>query len=823
MYRVRVSKWLSVTSSVRSSEATPVPCRKTASVIGRGDRSPAVRPAVVATAWWTLASAGAGAQIADVSDVCADRPAATGESLFAPVPATTPSPATVRAASDLSCIDLFPTTRGGDAGGVIELRRPWSPFGVTVDADGRHRHDLVAWITGLPDPSTLGPYTAYVAWATPLALDPVVKLGAVHNGENRLGEVAFNKYLVWVSAEETAEVRTRAGPLVIRGRSPSSRMEAHDLMALAPAAERMSDPPGSFPPSGMVHSAAGAAPAERATLSSWRLPPTYDGVPMLPGVMAARPGVGPLRPTVDPAGLPEAEPRTVVTLPDGGTLDLTAGFVKKTVGGREIAMMAFNGQLPGPLLRVDEASTIFVDFHNGTPMPTAVHWHGIRLDNRYDGVPGVTQDPVRPGASFRYVIHFPDPGIYWYHPHHREDVQQELGLAGNMLVEPTDDRYYRDVDHDEVVMLDDLLLDSADVVPFGDTSSNYMLMGRFGNTFLTNGEPEYGLEVDAGDVVRFHFTNVSNTRTFNLSLRPIEDPAGDPLPIKVVASDVSRFEREAMVESVVLAPAERYVVEVLFPAAGAYALTNHVQGINHRQGLFLEERAVLGRVAVSGANSGPDRSTVTGPSGSADAGGDGEPDGFGPHTHWFHTLRTHQDVVAEIDRYRPLFDRPPARELVMTLEVDSLPVAIRQAMSLDWVYFNPVEWTGTMPVMNWATSGREVSWILRDPRTGSENMEIDWRFEVGDVVKIRVTNDRAAFHAMQHPLHIHGQRFLVLEQNGVRNENMVWKDTVLLPAGSTTDILLELSNPGRWMVHCHIAEHLESGMKFVFDVTESRR
>ena len=155
---------------------------------------------------------------------------------------------------------------------------------------------------------------------------------------------------------------------------------------------------------------------------------------------------------------------------------------------------------------------------------------------------------------------------------------------------------------------------------------------------------------------------------------------------------------------------------------------------------------------------------------------------------------------------------------MLTLEVDSLPLAIEQSMLYDWVYFNPVEWTGTMPVMNWATTGAEIGWILRDGVTGAENEQIEWRFRVGDVVKIRIHNDRGAFHAMQHPLHIHGQRFLVLEQNGVPNDNLVWKDTVLLPSGSTTDILLELSNPGRWMLHCHIAEHLESGMKFVFDV-----
>jgi FtsP/CotA-like multicopper oxidase with cupredoxin domain len=215
-------------------------------------------------------------------------------------------------------------------------------------------------------------------------------------------------------------------------------------------------------------------------------------------------------------------------------------------------------------------------------------------------------------------------------------------------------------------------------------------------------------------------------------------------------------------------------------------------------------------VAVSGAAPSPEPS--------ADASLSADTDAESTHQHEFATLRTHDDVVADIDRYRHMFDAPPDHELLLTLRVDSLPMAIEQSMSLDWVYFNPVEWTGTMPVMNWATSGREVEWLLRDPRSGAENDAIDWDFRVGDVVKIRVTNDRAAFHAMQHPLHIHGQRFLVLEQDGVPNENMVWKDTVLLPTGSTTDILLELSNPGRWMVHCHIAEHLESGMKFVFDV-----
>ena len=583
---------------------------------------------------------------------------------------------------------------------------------------------------------------------------------------------------------------------------PSSLMEAHDLLAQAPEALRA--------PPGMSHDHAGAMDG-----SAWSLPPMYPGLPMLPGIMALRPRVDAWLPEAPvPEDLPPVRPRQLVRLGDGGTLDLEADFVRRDIGGRPVAMLAFNGQQPGPLIQVPESATIFVNFTNRTPLPTAIHWHGIRLENRFDGVPGVTQDPVEPGETFRYRIHFPDAGIYWYHPHHREDVQQEMGLYGNLLVDSPRADYYGPVNREQVLMLDDLLLGEDGIVPFGESSSNYALMGRFGNILLVNGEPEYELSVRRGEVVRFFLTNVSNTRTFNLSFARADDgstsldssgiPTGESgtttdgsartLPVKVVASDVGRFEREVMAESVVISPAERYVVEVRFDEAGEFALSNRVQAISHREGVFFSESRVMGSVVV-----------------------DPEPAPL-DHARAFATLRENADVTRDIDPYREHFSRPVDHALDLTLEVEDLPRPVEQSMLYDWAYFNPVEWSGTMPVMNWASDGGQARWILREPGSGRENMDIRWSFRVGDVVKVRLHNDRNAFHAMQHPLHIHGQRFLVLSQNGVPNDNLVWKDTVLLPTGSTTDILLELSNPGRWMVHCHIAEHLEAGMKFVFEV-----
>ena len=687
-----------------------------------------------------------------------------------------------RTPTDLFCFDLRATAAAGEAWGVVELGRVPGPFGVTVTAEGHHVHNLTARLRGLPDPAELGPYESYVAWATTPTLDPVIRLGPVGNGLNSLGRISFNKFLILITAEITANATEREGRLVLRGRSPSSLMEAHDLLAQAPEALRA--------PAGMSHDHAGGMGG-----SAWSLPPMYAGLPMLPGIMALRPRVGAYLPEAPtPEDLPPVQPRQLVRLGDGGTLDLEADFVRRDIGGRQVVMLAFNGQQPGPLIQVPENATIFVNFTNRTPLPTAIHWHGIRLDNRFDGVPGVTQDPVEPGETFRYQIHFPDAGIYWYHPHHREDIQQELGLYGNMLVDSPRPDYYSPVNREEVLMLDDLLLGVDGIVPFGETSSNYALMGRFGNILLVNGEPEYTLRARRGEVVRFFLTNVSNTRTFNLSFARDLDAPLRTLPVKVVASDVGKFEREVMAESVVISPAERYVVEVRFDEAGEYALTNRVQAISHREGVFFSESRVMGTVSVDPEPAETD------------------------HAHAFRTLRENADVARDIDAYRVHFDRPVDHSLDLTLEVEDLPRAVEQSMLYDWVYFNPVEWSGTMPVMNWASDAGQAHWILREPGTGRDNMDIRWRFRVGDVVKIRLHNDRNAFHAMQHPLHIHGQRFLVLSQNGVPNDNLVWKDTVLLPTGSTTDILLELSNPGRWMVHCHIAEHLEAGMKFVFEV-----
>ena len=583
-------------------------------------------------------------------------------------------------------------------------------------------------------------------------------------------------------------ILTTAALLVAAVAATSSAQQHDTTMPAMPPGMPMPGSPGK------ADTASRRAPADSMNMpgmSSNSMPmpiPMPKGMVMMPGLVGLTPPGGTFLPGggADPASVPQVRPRQILRVKDGDTLDLSATLVRRTVAGRPYIMYGFNGEVPGPLLRVPQNATITVRFHNRIDLPSSIHWHGVRLDNRYDGVPGVTQQAVAPGDSFVYRVHFPDAGVYWYHPHVREDIEQALGLFGNMIVDSPDSSYYSPANQEQVLVFDDLLVNADTLIPYGKKGPDFALMGRVGNLLLVNGEPRYTLDAHRGDVVRFYLTNAASSRTYNISF--------GGAPIKVLASDVSRFEHEQRVPSVVLAPAERYIVEVRFEHPGRYALVNAVQAINHFRGEFEAESDTLGMIDVDSSAAAPDYAAA------------------------FDALRDNAAVTRDIDRYRPYFDKPPDKRLTLTMHGSGLPLATVQFMNVDTAYYAPVEWVDGMPDMNWLSTSEQVRWILRDDATGKENMDIDWHVKQGSVVKLELYNDPKSFHPMQHPIHLHGQRMLVVARNGVRTKNLVWKDTVLIPVGSTVDVLIDASNPGDWMLHCHIAEHLGSGMMTVLHV-----
>lgn len=679
--------------------------------------------------------------------------------------------------ADLYCLELIAAPgvpEGIDGHAILDLAP--GPFILSATRDGviRYRPRLV--VQGLPDPSTIAPgATTYVAWVTTPLFGEWHRLGTVTNGETVLEEVRLDQFVIVVSAEADPATRERRGALVLRGGSPSTRIQPPDFLDFA---------------AGLVGiaaddlAAAQGGHAGHAADDGWGTVPMPAGFTMLPGEMLLRPGVRPRRP---PPARDAGRTTEVLRPGDGDSLTLVASPVRRRVHGVERTMFAFNGQVPGPLFWVERGTTIHVRFVNQLDQPSSIHWHGLRLDHRMDGAPPVSQDPVPPGGAFDYTVTFPDAGLYWYHPHVKEEMQQDLGLSGNIMVRGMGG--LPPVHREEVLLLDDILIGDDGMVPWGEEAPTHALMGRFGNLFLVNGEPRAQLAASPGETVRLWFTNAANTRTFNLSV--------PNATMRLVAADMGPYPAPVAVESVVLAPAERYAVDVTFDGEGPWVLVNRVRAIDHLFGRFVQQEDTL---AVIGRGAAP-HSPFTIDQG-MDAG-------------------TTQ-VVGEGSTANREWEAGQAPDLVLEfgLRTRDLPFVTERMMVLDSAYFHPVEWSGTMPMMNWATSGHQAEWFVRDARTGGENHAAAFTVRRGDRRVIRLVNLRNGIHAMQHPIHIHGQRFVVLAVNGVAPSARAWKDTALLPAGATIDILVEFTNPGRWMLHCHIAEHVESGMMTTFTVED---
>jgi len=489
--------------------------------------------------------------------------------------------------------------------------------------------------------------------------------------------------------------------------------------------------------------------------------------------------------------LNSAESSTIVDVADGETYTISADIVKKEINGQELTMYGYNGMIPGVALRVQQGSTITVVFENNIDMDTTVHWHGLRHNIEDDGVPDISQGPVKPGESFTYELYFPDDGIFWYHPHIREDIQQDAGMAGNMLVVPEDT--YNPVNREELLVLDDILLDeNGQIVPFGKEHANFAIMGRYGNVMLTNGETFYDPSVNKGEVVRFYVTNVANVRPYNFSIPGAK--------MKLVGGDLGQFEQEEFIDSFIIAPAVRYIVDVYFEEEGAYDLMN----INPH------ESYVLGSVRVT--------NEITEKS----------------YSDSFFNERSNQKVIDDIAQFEEFFDKPADYELELTVDLGdfmnvmaSLPCHVMGGIVMGDCTDEEraeleeeaeheemtIEWEDEM---NMKASASDVDWIIEDKKTGKQNMDIGMNSDVGGIVKIRLFNNPESDHPMQHPIHLHGQRFIVTAIDSEEVENKAWSDTILVPIGSTIDILVDVTNPGEWMMHCHIAEHLEAGMMTSF-------
>lgn len=379
-------------------------------------------------------------------------------------------------------------------------------------------------------------------------------------------------------------------------------------------------------------------------------------------------------------------------------------------------MLGFNGSMPGPVLSGIQGQPLRVNVTNHLKEGTAVHWHGIRLENKMDGVPMLTQDIIEPNATFTYDFIPPDAGTFWYHSHYNSQEQVARGLAGPLIIHETTPI---DIDHDINVLLSDWLM-TQDGQLSEDFATMHSIahagyMGNYARAFFS--QPA----VQKGDRIRLRLINAATNRIFPLSLAGANG--------KIVALDGMPLETPRELGDMVLAPAQR--VDLILDVTDTVELS-----LLTGQGGFS-----LGSLAIEGEN----------------------------------TTRTTSDITA-----LPQSNKRPMRSAERHL---------------------------TLSIMGGAMGGRHNGdnvWALNDV---SDLQPAPWQnFTRGETVKITLKNDTAFPHAM----HLHGHHFHELDDNGQVGD---FRDTTLVPADSSRDILCHFDNPGKWLFHCHMLSHAMGGMR----------
>jgi FtsP/CotA-like multicopper oxidase with cupredoxin domain len=423
--------------------------------------------------------------------------------------------------------------------------------------------------------------------------------------------------------------------------------------------------------------------------------------------------------------------------------------------GPQTAIWGYDGAVPGPTLRIRRGEELKVRLVNDLPEPTAIHWHGLRLPNAMDGVPHLTQEPVAPGQSFDYRFTAPDAGTFWYHAHLNSSEQLERGLYGPLVVGEPEPP---DVDRDLVLVLDDWRLDedgSIHAASFG-SFHDAAHAGRLGNRVTVNGERAPQMQVRINERLRLRFINAANARVFPLRL------AGTTPWVMAIDGQ----------------PAEPFSAR-----EGRVTL-----GPGSRVDLFLDV---------------PD-------------GGDSVPitvdPGNGEEVTIARLVRESRDKARETPRGAPAplprnplperIDLKSAFRLDMPLEGGAMSALMmrrmREGHAVPGHGLDPAARIWTMAGL--ASSGHHGPALFSVPR--------------GRVVVLAFRNDTAFPHAM----HLHGHHFRLLD-NLDDGWKPFWLDTVLIAPRERARIAFVADNPGKWMIHCHMLEHQESGMAAWFEVT----
>lgn len=472
----------------------------------------------------------------------------------------------------------------------------------------------------------------------------------------------------------------------------------------------------------------------------------------------------------------------------GGTVRkvaLTATATRLDLGGRTVRTWAYGDDLPGKEVRVTAGDTLDLTLANHLPEATSLHWHGLALRNDMDGVPGLTQRAVRPGASFAYRFTVAHPGTYWFHPH--SGTQQDRGLYAPLIVEdPKEPLAY---DKEWVVVLDDWV-DGVD----GSTPDAVLAELRKGMGGMDHGSGDGGM--DHGDMDHGGTGHdMANRSMSRASAAADADGSGPPRMMMGATSKLLGGDAGDVAYPYYLVngrtpkdpqtfraePGDRVRIRLVNAGgdtAFRVALGGHAMTVTHTDGYPVEHAAtdalllgmgerydVLvtvkdGAFPLTAVAEGKKRAGLA----VLRTGGGAAPDASVRPAELSGKLLTADRLKA--DASVRLRVRRPDRTVTLDL-------------------------TGSMAQYDWAINGRPY-----DP---------DRRYPVraGERVRLALRNRTS----MWHPMHLHGHTFSL--GGGPR------KDTAIVLPGRTVHADFDADNPGLWMLHCHNVYHSESGMMTV--------
>lgn len=452
------------------------------------------------------------------------------------------------------------------------------------------------------------------------------------------------------------------------------------------------------------------------------------------------------------AATPAAEPAQTISLrPAAGVVALGSP------GGRTTGVWAYNNRIPGPLLRVRQGAPVRITVDNGLAEATTVHWHGIRLPNPMDGVPGLTQTPIAPGESFVYEFTPPDAGTFWYHPHTDGLQQLGRGLSGVLIVEEPDPPA---VDRELVWMIQDWRLGEEQQIAGGFGSAmDAVMSGRIGNLATINGAVPKDEAVRAGERLRLRIINGALARIVSLRL--------DGHRPQIIAVDGQPCEPHEPVDGrLLLGPAMR--IDVILDMTGDPGRTydvidDYYDGLSYR---------------------------LTGLSYSAEA-----------------AIRSSALDAPVAVRANPV-PEPVLRD------------AKRLDLVLQGGMMGGGKLAGLGGLNGMATPGMDGSaaWAINGMSMtgdGAAGMPPLCTIDRGRSVVLTVRNETAWWH----PMHIHGYSMRVLSRNGNPVPHRQWNDTVLLAPRDIVECAFVADNAGDWMFHCHVADHQMAGLMTVLRVT----